>query len=87
MAGEDKGRLMGEEREFRIYVSDCGDRPVVDRIIGEKAKAQRLAEVRNQYPTSVVSVHEVFESTIQVYRPANGTVFRPGDPAPEIEGD
>lgn len=65
MVGKGEVRAV-EDREFRIYTSSLGDEPVVQDIIGEAALDRALAYVLEQYPNDTVSVHEVFESTIEV---------------------
>lgn len=80
-----------EDREFRIFASEVGDVPVVRDIVGEDELAQRLIEVRNCYPASIVSVREVFERVAGVYHPArrNGAeaVYSPThQPAPKFGG-
>ena len=58
--------MPGEEQEFRIYASECGGEPVVKDICGTDNLKQRLAEVRNAYPTSTIVIREVLESVVEV---------------------
>lgn len=67
-----------DEQEFRIYVFECGQEPVVKDICGLEALEQRLAEVRNNWPNSTIVIREVIESVVTV-------LLAPEEPAPPPE--
>ena len=58
--------MPGDEQEFRIYVSECGEEPVVKDICGTDALKQQLAIVRNAWPSSTIVIREVLESVVEV---------------------
>lgn len=68
--------MPGEEPEYRIYVSECGDEPVAKDVCGTDALKEKLAEVRNKYPESTIVISEVMESVVEV-------ILAPGSPPPQ----
>lgn len=74
---QDKEELVpGEEQEFRIYVSDCGDEPIVKDICGTDALKEQLEKVRKAWPLSTIVICEVLESVVKV-------ILAPDTPPPQ----
>jgi hypothetical protein len=72
---------MSETREFRIYTSEHGSRPVVKGIYGEERMEQAVVRWRDAFPGATIVVREVVEVVTAVYRPDLPVVtFPPPDP-------
>jgi hypothetical protein len=70
-----------EEREYRIYASEWGTRPVVVNIHGNEQLELAIRRVRGWLPDSIIYVREVFESVVRVEHPdGSGECFPPPDP-------
>ena len=64
-----------EDREFRVFASSKGDEPVLQGIIGEAELERQIPYLREAYPDDILSVREVLETVVRVYKPGEEVII------------